>query len=191
MLELPELNVDIDGVAADFRGMVAKIFNVPVAATYHKHYLDDIGITDEQMWAKIKAMGDEFWVNLEPLPWAFELFERCQSIGDTIFLSATSRDARSASGKVLWIQKHFGENFMHYLLGKRKEHCAKWNSVLIDDHDANIERFTERGGRGILFPQPWNSNHALANDTDRMPYVYSQLDKIARTHKLLGEVPKH
>ena len=47
--------------------------------------------------------------------------------------------------------------------------------LLIDDNDTNVDRFRERGGRAILFPQPWNRNHSLAED--RMSYLEDELSQ--------------
>ena len=38
---------------------------------------------------------------------------------------------------------------------------AKRGRVLIDDSDVNCEKFAAAGGTAIVFPQRWNSAHAI------------------------------
>ena len=65
--------------------------------------------------------------------------------------------------------------FRDFLIGPPKWICARPDQLLIDDNDTNIDNFRDRGGHGILFPQPWNRNHGLVED--RMGYLREELQQ--------------
>ena len=50
---------------------------------------------------------------------------------------------------------------------------AKSGYVLIDDSQDNYDNYTQKGGRAILFPQPWNNNAHLIGD--RLGYLQKEL----------------
>lgn len=50
------------------------------------------------------------------------------------------------------------------------------NQILIDDRDKNVDHFIAAGGNAILFPQVWNSNHAVQ---DRMKFVADELGRLS------------
>ena len=54
------------------------------------------------------------------------------------------------------------------------DRLAHRDAYLIDDFDANVNKFSERGGNAILFPQVWNSNHVVK--TDRVEYVLERVN---------------
>ena len=68
----------------------------------------------------------------------------------------------SLAGKLEWIHGHFPE-WMHrqYAITPRKHLFARADSLLIDDHSENIERFEAHGGHAILVPRPWNPYHGI------------------------------
>lgn len=166
--------LDLDGVEVDFVGGAAKLMGYDPAVVTMWDYYPLIGRTESEFWSIIDAAGADFWSNLEPYPWYKELHAICESIGDTIFLTTNSKHRSSAEGKVAWMQEHFGSNFRSYLIGPKKEFCATPNTILIDDSDANCEKFVKHGGRAILFPQPWNNNRSIK---EPIPYVKKLLEE--------------
>ncbi len=58
-------------------------------------------------------------------------------------------------------------------------------ALIIDDSDANIDKFREWGGRGLLVPRPWNTLHA----TNTKQHVIDEIGKLfqeKREHEYLS-----
>jgi len=72
------------------------------------------------------------------------------------------------------LQDRFGDGFQDYILTREKHLLARKGAVLIDDSDANVDAFNRGGGRGILFPQVWNSKYRLAGQ-DPVEYVLNEV----------------
>lgn len=170
--------LDVDGVLVDFVGGTAKLMGFDPAVVTMWDYYPAIGTTEAEFWAKIDAVGADFWATLEPYPWASDLVRQCKTVAPTILLTTPSLDPSSAHGKVRWMQATFGPKFRDYLIGPRKEFCAHPDTVLIDDSDANVEKFRDHGGGAILFPRPWNKNRDVA---DPLAYTLERLDELAES----------
>lgn len=175
--------LDIDGVMGDFAAAAARLMSterpdlVEAIGQWSKHHL-----TSEQrasIWKRIDAVGEAFWLDIELTPWAKRLWKECNALGETIFLTSSSAHPTSASGKLKWMQKHFGGyNCRSYLIGPRKEFCATPQTIFVDDNDHKVEPFREAGGYAILVPQPWNSNKDII--PSREEYIFTQLDSYAK-----------
>jgi len=116
--------------------------------------LEDLGIvTDEDMWKKISDAGTDFWANLELFPWSKELIKRMEKLGDVFFLTSPGSCITSASGKMKWIRKHFGNEYVEkIIMTKHKYMCAAPNRILIDDVKEKVEKFREFGGHALVWP---------------------------------------
>lgn len=169
----------MDGVLTDFVSAALDIHGAP-------HHLQQwpagvfdmaqvLGISSSRFWAGIDRAGEEFWTGLEEYGWSADLLELVESYGEWSILSSPSMNPDSISGKLHWLQARFGKSFRRFLIGPCKHLCAGPDAVLIDDHDGNVDRFIEHGGQAILFPQPWNRNHAIS---DPVAFVHEQLDQI-------------
>jgi len=177
--------LDIDGVLADFNGGVARLFGLTPEELLSRIKPGEwslegpLGVTTKEFWKKIGEAGEDFWDNLEPYPWALDLYEVALRFGDVCLLSSPSQDPSSWAGRVRWIQKHFGKKgyFENFLLGNPKGFCASPNSILIDDKNANVRDFVDAHGHAILFPQIWNDNYHLP-ESDRLGYVTRQLEDL-------------
>jgi len=180
--------LDIDGVVANFNGAAAKLYGkneddlraAQSPGDYNGIY-SALGTTEEEFWKKVDALGEEFWVTVERYPWADFLFDACSARCETVFLSAPSVDSSSFAGKVKWLQAWRGRGFRDFIFAppRHKRHLAGPDSILIDDRDRNIEEWRSGGGIGILFPRPWNSDHALSDDClavalDRLAAVFNK-----------------
>ncbi len=174
----------MDGVCTDFVKSCINAHNLNLESTllnWKKNYPGEfraykvLGITNSLFWKKIDEQGEDFWVNLDEYPWFWDLYSTLKSIGEVIFLTTPSSNPCSLSGKLKWLQKRFGSNFKDYILTPHKHLLAGKNSFLIDDYPVNIEKFTAHGGKGILFPQYWNT----ANDvSDKINYVLTEIERL-------------
>lgn len=173
-MAIEKLFVDMDGVLVDFNGGVAKEFGIDLSHNYNWHfnYKEMFGLTRDEFW---KSLSNDFWANLEPLPWIHEMLAMLEGYRPCL-LSAPALD--TASGKQRWIKKHLPEYWRmgRYLLGPAKHYCACPGAVLIDDKEDNVLEFRDRGGQAILFPAMWNSLRHMSHNP--LPIVYGGLTKI-------------
>ena len=173
------LLVDMDGVLVDFVTAALRLHDrLEVLEDWPAGEWDmpeAMGISSPEFWGSISEAGADFWASLEPYPWCDELLELVQSTGPWCILTSPSGDPFCAAGKITWLQKRWGRGFRDFLIGPPKWICARPDQLLIDDNDTNIDNFRDRGGHGILFPQPWNRNHGLVED--RMGYLREQLQQ--------------
>ncbi len=174
--------VDLDGVLANFSGGCERIF--PNYSQDHKPLNDMVAhldIAPVDFWRAIDSRGEEWWYDLELEEWANELLEvvRFYDKNFTI-LTSPSRSHYAASGKVLWMQKHFGEKFANYIItpAKNKQLLANKKAVLIDDNNTNCEQFRSRLGYAVLFPRIWNTNHEL--ESSKLEHTERQLRLISK-----------
>ncbi len=172
----------MDGVLTDFVGEVLRLFERPEVLERWPPAVWDIervlGVSRRCLWTRIGEQGEAFWENLQPYPWAKELVKLVREIAPLTILSSPSQQPASLSGKLKWLHKHFGPGFRDFLLGPPKHLCARPDVVLIDDSDDNVHMFRRCGGKAVLFPQPWNSNHELV--TDRLSYVRQELQRLSK-----------
>lgn len=181
--------LDMDGVLCDFVGGAAKALGFDAKLVRRHGFYEDVGHTPESFWRGIEALGVDFWRKLDAYPWANWLMAQCERLAggwdNLIILSSPSLCPNSASGKVLWLQDRLGRDFRSYLLGSRKEFCARPDTVLIDDTEHVCQAFVQAGGHALLFPRPWN-----AANKDEWPWTvreFSGLDVFRRARE--GESP--
>ena len=163
--------LDLDGVIVDFATASLRLHNrldvlhdwPPGEWSISKL----IGLSESDFWQPIDFAGEHFWSDLGSYHWKQELYDAC---GDKFTIcTSPSYAASSCAGKKVWLNREFGRGFRNYVLTSQKHLMAKPGHLLIDDNDNNVKNFREHGGRAILFPQPWNSNHHMV--PQRMHYV--------------------
>ena len=182
---IQRIYLDMDGVVADLAGAVFKRYGLTMEEAYNNwtpgvfEMSPALGYSDKYFWSvEMASVGEEFWANIEEYPWAKELYEFSASMAETHFLSTPSDDPHSAAGKIKWLQKFTNDkHFKKYTLTNFKEESARWNRILIDDKEANIDAFSKAGGKTILFPRRWNRLKEMAEDP--MKYVKSCLLSIS------------
>jgi hypothetical protein len=172
--------LDMDGVLANFIAGASQLHGREgILDSWPRGVWDAptvFGLSSSQFWRKIDAAGADFWAELEAYPWLPELLETLRWFGPVTILSSPSLGVECPSGKLRWLRQHVHPDFRDHLFGHQKHLCAKPGHVLIDDFDTNVTRFREHGGDAVLFPQPWNSRHAIE---DRVAFVASELQRLA------------
>lgn len=181
-MQLSHIFVDMDGVLADFvKAALALHDRSEALETWplgEFNMAKVLGISTRQFWDKIDSAGTGYWSDLERYSWCEELVSNVVEHAPMAILSSPSLSPDCAAGKLEWLQNFFGRGFRDFLIGPQKHLCARPDAVLIDDSDRNVDRFREHGGHAVLFPQPWNSNHAI---DDRIGFVKEQLLEIRDT----------
>lgn len=178
--------VDMDGVLVDFVGGSFRALgrSVPFDEIRWDYY-SQLGMTEDDFWHAIHAIGSDFWSNLDPLPWCRDLIRIVGEICPTWEIASTpSKHPSAQSGKAEWLDHYLGngQSFEDYNLTRRKWRLAKPGVVLIDDNDKNCRQFCDHGGESVLFPQPWNANRDLLGDGfDRAEFVRQQLAMIGES----------
>lgn len=145
MSHQPRINIDLDGVCADFFSKAQAIIGAP----YHE-------TSPALAWGKLSLVPNLFAV-LDPLPGMELLFsslahhrERVQILTATPlptgFLITAGRDKRR------WVAKHISPAIqVHTVMGgANKYQFARPGDVLIDDLERNLIKWREAGGIGIL-----------------------------------------
>lgn len=176
-MKVSHVFIDLDGVLADF---ISSAFAVHGARYEESNYprlqwsiATVLGITESEFWKKIDSSAPDFWPNLSPYEWFDDVMCAAKSLGVPMsFLSSPSRHPSCHYGKRQWVDKYAPR--VELILCSSKHLLAANGRVLIDDSDANIDKWRTAGGAGILFPQPWNRNHHIIS-TKRLQYVAEQL----------------
>lgn len=157
--------LDLDGVVADFHKEAFKRRGKNFYEMEREGYdfsnwniWADLGLTESDFYGWLEQEGANFWASLEFTPYGLELYNFCKARAKTYFVTAPTLDSDSAKGKVQWIRRHFGRFFNMYVITPHKHLLAKPNTILIDDSDTNIKKFSAAGGKTILFPRQWNEN---------------------------------
>jgi len=178
----PPILLDVDGVICDFVSGIIKSLGPPIEHPeyytwdHHKEH----GITDEEFWAATTTPN--WWLNLDPYPWAGDLLKMLREEHTVIFCTSPSLATDCPSQKVGWLRKHgFMSQWRNdYQIGPKKELNAKSGAILIDDSDSNVEKYISAGGFSVTFPQPWNKCAEFSKDPafDCISYVRSYIEAI-------------
>lgn len=97
--------------------------------------------------------GVAFWRNLEPTPWFAPMYRELQRLGPVAILSTPGRSPDSVVGKLRWLTGNAWPPPDRIILTHDKAAFAAPGAILIDDKEANVDRFRAAGGGGVLVPQ--------------------------------------
>src|SRR3990167_5851256 len=158
--------LDLDGVLADFVAAMHKAHNRANAydnPTNHGLWdLDKIwGMDAAQFWSTDTY---EFWAEVPRMYDADRIVRAAlETFGQkrVAILTAPSKGHGCVPGKREWVRRNYPELANHMIFTKAKRFIAGPNNLLVDDKDSNVLEFREAGGRAILVPRLWNSQHNL------------------------------
>ena len=156
--------LDIDGVLANFvegsiREHMMDDFFTWQEATHWDYFLDEPwNMTREQFFKGLDCV--EFWESLPLHDGANGLVALLRSYAnsaDLVICTTLPKESRhAATGKLLWLEKHFGFNSNQVIFTKDKWRLANEDSILIDDNEENTRLFLQHGGSTVTVPRPWN-----------------------------------
>ena len=178
--------IDLDGVLSDWMDAACKLCDIdPNDEAIRKQlkkgkYLDELGvISDEEIWDKINAKGTSFWAELELFSWAKKLVQSMEKQGEMYFLTSPGECIPACSGKVEWVDKHFGKEYIKKtIICYPKEQCAGPNKILIDDSEKKIEKFRDSGGHAFLWPQQYKFDDGEENIDEIIDELTKQIHQL-------------
>lgn len=99
----------------------------------------------------------------EECDWLLDECVRLVGRDGVCIATSPTLDPDSLAGKLEWIHANLPP-WLHrqYLVGPCKQFLAHPQALLVDDADRNIDSFRLWGGRAVLVPRPWNSEHRLS-----------------------------
>ncbi len=155
--------LDMDGVLVDFVGGAIKEHCLQINQNNLSwDFYVEAGLSPENFWS---PLGRSFWANLDWTPEGEKILAYVEQAFDAVvILSSPCATHGCAEGKIDWIKRHIPRYRRQFLLGPAKHFCASPNHYLIDDHDQNIEKFIEWGGKGFLVPRAWNRACTITTD---------------------------
>ena len=155
------IGVDLDGVLSHWEKSAAKTLGVDYNDPEIREKLKNgkrmetfVG-GDDKMWLMIDKEGEEWWENMEKLPWADDLVDMLRKeTKDFFFLSSPSKCPMCYSGKMKWVLKNYPDLNKNLFLGCKKYLFANPNVLLVDDTEKKVKKFRKNGGHAFLWPQP-------------------------------------
>jgi 5'(3')-deoxyribonucleotidase len=189
---MPTIFIDMDGVLVDFVLGAMQALGNPIPnnwETADEDYMlrmpyprgvvmlnETLGLTYEDFWEKLLLAKPAFWESLEPYPWADRLYLELSQLAPVMIVSKPTEKPSCVEGKVAWLHRWFGFPFDRYIMTHQKaEALAKPGAIILDDLQANVNDFVERGGKGVLFPQPWNGDQAAIYDEAKVAKVIAEV----------------
>jgi hypothetical protein len=117
-------------------------------------------------WETALNQGVIFWREIPPYSWATKLYNTCDALDKTVILTNPFNGEHTADtvrGKLDWLEHHLKVSPKDVIFSSSKRFMARPTGLLIDDLEDNVVEWKLLGGRGIIFPRPWNSRFTLTN----------------------------
>lgn len=171
-----QIFLDMDGVIVDFDAGVRRRYKADWwYPTEWKIPYKKLGTTFDEFWYQMDNAA--FW---RDLPWT-EDGKRIQALVEPFkpTILTASFLPKASAGKTEWLTREYPDTMKE---GQRRVliangHEAKASvagpgKILIDDKNENIDEWEKAGGKGILYPRPWNR---LAGNPFPIEYLCSML----------------
>jgi len=177
--------IDLDGVVAYWEKAAAETCGVDCEDEKIREKLkngkgmEEFVGGDPKMWGMIDKEGEEWWENIEKLPWADDLINLLKKeTKDLFFLSSPSKSPVCYSGKIKWVLKNYPKMDRDLFLGCKKHMFAHSNTLLIDDTEKKIKEFREYGGHAFKWPCPLSLIDGDINIDDTMKELKDYIKEI-------------
>jgi len=162
--------LDMDGVMVDLLKGLSKIIGLDMSKYPLGEYDLWKAFPQQMKGFSWDDLGEDFWANLEPTAEASQIMEMIHGHNSFIFTCPINfYDGKlikgCIEGKLRWLEKHMPEHYKNelYLFGRHKHFITTQNTILIDDNNEYVKEFSSAGGKAILFPRIWNSEHENAD----------------------------
>ena len=174
MESMPTVYLDMDGVLADFFGGIEKLYGVQ-----HWKELTSDKTKDLKTEVIKKITGTNFFETLPKFNTADQLIKIVTDFTGGIYSINTSPlrgdNKNSAYYKKVWIGKHLPKPQEIIVTGRKESYAMNKNNkpnILVDDRPINIQRWTGRGGYGILYQANKDSVDKVKNGLEAYKKKY-------------------
>lgn len=180
--------LDMDGVCVDFMGGALAVHGRTLPPREIQYdFWHQLGMTAVDFWA---PMNVGFWATL---PWTHEGRAILAAVEDVfggrvqILTSAGHENART--GKREWVAREMRKYQKRVNMETKKHLWAHPHTVLVDDHQANVEAFRAAGGEAVLVPRPWNSRKEETDAEGRFDVSAVRDEILAASYRAGGYKP--
>ena len=173
MESMPTVYLDMDGVLADFFGGIEKLYGVQ-----HWKELTSDKTKDLKTEVIKKITGTNFFETLPKFNTADQLIKIVTDFTGGIYSINTSLrgdNKNSAYYKKVWIGKNLPKPQEIIVTGRKESYAMNPNklpNILVDDRPINIQRWTGRGGYGILYQANRDSVDKVKNGLEEYKKKY-------------------
>jgi 5'(3')-deoxyribonucleotidase len=165
----PRILCDVDGVLADFVGLVLDYVQRNVGLHYSREAIDAwdcfavLGIPEH--WPYFRTQCDELQLcrSMRPIPGASEFYAALGQIGEVRVCTSPMTPAW-LSQRAEWLVE-FGIPMRDHIHAHDKHELHPAYDVLIDDRTENCEAFERAGGRAFCIATPYNANVSTRRGT--------------------------
>jgi 5'(3')-deoxyribonucleotidase len=175
--------LDMDGTITNFIGHFLRWFEIEGYhhndISYYDHCFEIAPLTKSYYWDEMDDVN--FWFRIDPYPWFMGLIDiiRKYDRDYTVLTSMHPNRGKAIKGKYLWLKKYLPlviENG-RYAFAINKQWFAHQDAVLIDDYEEHIDNFIWKGGKGILWPMPWNRRRDLYPVKNVEKFIKEEIEK--------------
>ncbi len=157
--------LDLDGVLADMVRAAFAVHGRPreSLAGVGWDLPGQLNLSPAEFWF---LLGFDFWRDLDWHDDGRKLFAGLEAAfaPERIFLaSSPCQTPGCLEGKVAWVRQHLPNYERRLILTGAKYAIASRYKLLVDDHEGNVDRWREYGGKGVLVPRPWNRHAHLCD----------------------------
>jgi 5'(3')-deoxyribonucleotidase len=152
---------DVDGVLADFTGLILDYVQNNVGLYYRAEAVDKwdslaaLGLSER--WPHFRAQCDALGLcrSMRPLPGAAAFYAALRTIG-TVKVCTTPMTAAWLTQRAEWLEE-FGVPLAEQIQVHDKADLTGAWDILIDDKPENCDAFVKAGGRAFLIAAPYNA----------------------------------
>ncbi len=149
--------IDMDMVLADFIAGIEQRFDVEFGECFGYE-----GIGLDRGWEAIKWDLDiEFWSEIQPMPWAYELVRWLEHEFTNVYvLTAAELISGHIEGKLMWLKIFFPQLVENMIVTKHKHLLARSTALLLDDYPPSIKAWRAHRGTAVQVPSRWKDRRA-------------------------------
>lgn len=175
--------LDLDNVICDWCAAAYKVHNQPLVANTNWAFYKDWGLTTNQFWEPIEALGEKFYAELvQPTPLMEPLLRTVRYYQDEIIVATVPGRQKPAeySGKRIWLDKYIPGAKLYVVPADSysKNLLAREDRLLVDDCQAKVDEWKNYGGKGLVVPNAWNELRQLYSGEPEK--LQAQIDYVTR-----------
>ena len=179
-MKINQVYIDLDGVLADLVLQTQRYLGQqPLLKAGECDLTKIFKISQNELMSLFSNYN--FWEEMPAFHWSKLLVEYFESFGVFIYFVTHAVDSLNAfSGKYEWFRTHLSKykNELIFIQAECRHLLAKEDRLLVDDSDQNVSDWILSGGQAILFPQQWNSNWNLRDQS--LQYMMDRYEELSQ-----------